>query len=95
MELVASGFPMPSHGCPHCGYDAWNNWPPTLSDLLKEVDGHLIHLRKWNGVWWAVSDKCLHGENCDCINNIEEVGNTPEEAVANLWLVLKNERVWN
>ena len=48
----------------------------------------LSHLKRLeNGIWFAVSH-CGHKEHEFYGNNLEEDGDTPEIAVAKLWLAL-------
>lgn len=100
LKLKNLGFPQggnifTSRLCPHgspesgghkCEYESVKD--PNLSELIKACGEHLSHIKRLpNGVWFAVS-------HCGCSrhqidgNNLEEVGSTPEEAVANLWLAL-------
>ena len=52
---------------------------PTLSELIEACGGY-VDLMVWNG------DRAVASN----IDAIEGRGSTPEEAVANLWLSLKN-----
>lgn len=86
-ELKDAGFPVThcTSGCPEvqCHFEDGLN-PPTLSDLIEACGDDLSHIKKWGGYWWAV---CHTIEDANG-NNPEEQGKTPEEAVANLYLVI-------
>ena len=54
---------------------------PTLSELIEECGDRFASLMKSNTNWIAIS-----------INGINEIGPTPEESVANLWLALNKKK---
>lgn len=80
---------------PHLEYVKWEDFSPgidcriiELPELIEMCGEAFSHVKKLDGNWWALSEDCEHSKDCDCINNIEEMGATPEEAVARLWLSL-------
>ena len=61
-------------------------YSPTLSELIDACGDKISHIKRLeNGVWFAVSHNAFYK---DGVNNIEEDGLTPEEAVAKLYLKL-------
>lgn len=81
LKLKEAGFPQNGKDC---------NWiideespldeiyTPTLSELIEACGEEFLSLAKFGKIWEAFRHKELK----------PEVGNTPEEAVANLWLEL-------
>jgi len=67
---------------------------PTLSELIEACGNVTIRLQSyWNGndlMWQA--DTCGNFRDYDHVLDKSEVGSTPEEAVANLWLALNTNK---
>jgi hypothetical protein len=62
---------------------------PSLSELIEECGKHLSHIKQYpaKGHWFAVSHtKDYKKPHPLSGNNIEEDGDSPEEAVAKLWI---------
>jgi hypothetical protein len=59
-------------------------YEPTLSELINACGDGLINLWNFNGFWGTNFKFGISGET---------VGDTPEEAVANLWLKLNEEEL--
>jgi len=83
-QLKDAGFPWnENYPCGHCGYDNGSN-SPTLSELIEACGDRMMNLERVidggidgkERLWWA-GDK-----------NNSNGGETPEEAVANLWLAI-------
>lgn len=65
---------------------------PTLSELIEACGGDSITIRLQS--YWSENDLMWQADTSgnfmvDAENHIAEVGSTPEEAVAKLWLELK------
>lgn len=76
-KLKEAGFPQKS---PNREKDEWLYYEPTLSELIEACGVEFNSLVKFGSYWSAsANDFELNGK-----------GSTPEEAVANLWLVLNS-----
>jgi len=88
-KLKEAGFPKKTWLV--LGPDRYRFHMPTLSELIEACGQCLSHIKRLRvndaDYWWAVSH-CGHPEHEWSGNNLEECGETPEEAVANLWLAL-------
>ncbi len=86
-KLVDAGFPkaeLPKYSKDlkepdYLIVDYVGNWP-TLSELIEACEDEFAYLKRHfpSGIWEAATD------------GYEQQGSTPEEAVANLWLSIKN-----
>ena len=78
--------------CKKCGGDmVWMGKPPTLSELI-EACGDRFALSKNKDNWcaWIINSIPVGEHPYDKSYDMKSYGETPEEAVANLWLKLKN-----
>jgi len=57
---------------------------PTLSELIEACGDDFSHLKKLETSWIAVTHSAFDENG----NNFEEFGKTPEQAVKNLWIKL-------
>jgi len=77
-QLKDAGF-QNGLGCGHCGYDGTEDLPPTLSELIEACGDRFQYVRRNNdGTFWAM----------DSFGNQTSDEQTPEEAVAKLWIEL-------
>lgn len=98
-QLKDAGFPLDKNfRCGHCGCNENQQISPTLSELIEAVKGgkpnsfYLEYNDEWSvyeepnsdGLWYA------RYYYLTPIGFIEERADTPEEAVAKLWLELNN-----
>lgn len=88
-QLLEAGFPKMQGYRGGLNSDHWNNdlqaYIPTLSELIEACGGSckaLVQLE--NGAWEAGTGICWYG---GAVLH-HQSGATPDEAVANLWLVL-------
>ena len=70
------------------GLPYWKEFVPvyTLEELIDACGNNFGEFKKANNTWWANNGK----EKNDGTNEMEVYGETPEEAIAKLWLALNN-----
>jgi len=89
-ELKEAGFPSDWEGfCGHCGYSGGAN-SPTLSELIEACGEEGFRLTQMARGWLAEKGEVYFSGNM--VHRFEHAeykhGDTPEEAVARLWLAL-------